>query len=120
MYWIIDLLLSKCDVCQRMNRKLTSGVPELHPIPVKSPWHMIGIDFIGPISPEADDGSHYILTLSDYFTKWVEVVPTADKTASGVAASLYKVNVTTLMFLSTNIIATISRSLSYSQKCNMV
>ena len=60
---------------------------------------MIGIDFIGPLSPEADDGSHYILTLSDYFTKWVEAVPTADKTASGVAASLFKVNVTTFMFM---------------------
>ena len=82
-----------------MNRKLTSGVPELHPIPVKSPWRMIGIDFIGPLSREADDGSCYILTLSDYFTKWVEAVPTADKTASGVAASLFKVNVTTFMFM---------------------
>ena len=86
-----------------MNRKLTSGVPELHPIPVKSPWHMIGIDFIGPLSPEADDGSRYILTRSDYFTKWVEAVPTADKTASGVAASLFKVNVTTFMFMSTKL-----------------
>ena len=75
---------------------------------------MTGIDFIGPISPEADDGSHYILTLSDYFTNWVEAAPTADKTASGVAASLFKVNVTTLMFLSINIIATISHSLSHS------
>ena len=35
---------------------------------------MIGIDFIGPLSPEADDGSRYILTLNDYFTKWVEAV----------------------------------------------
>ena len=76
---------------------------------------MIGIDFIGTISPEADDGSCYILTLSDYFTKWVEAVPTADKTGGGVAASLFKVNVTTFMFMSTNIIATISRSLCYSQ-----
>ena len=64
---------------------------------------MIGIDFIGPLSPEADDGSRYILTLSDYFTKWVEAVPTADKTASGVAASLFKVNVTTFMFMSTKL-----------------
>ena len=64
---------------------------------------MIGIDFIGLLSPEADDGSRYILTLSDYFTKWVEAVPTADKTASGVAASLFKVSVATLMFMCTNV-----------------
>eukprot|EP00731_Ephydatia_muelleri_P038909 Em0983g3a len=67
-------LLSKCDVCQRMNRKLTTGVPVLHPIPVKAPWYMVGIDFIGPLSPVAKDGSRYILTISDYFTKWVEVI----------------------------------------------
>lgn len=81
----------KCDVCQRMNRKLTTGSPELHPIPVKLPWYMVGIDFIGPLSPEADDGSRFILTLSDYYTKWVEAVPTIDKSASSVASSLFKV-----------------------------
>ncbi len=74
-----------------MNRKLTTGVPQLHPIPVKSPWYMVGIDFIGPLSPAADDGSRFILTLSDYFTKWVEAVPTCDKSASSVSASLFKV-----------------------------
>eukprot|EP00731_Ephydatia_muelleri_P033592 Em0033g8a len=85
-------LLSKCDVCQCMNRKLTTGVRELHPIPVKAPWYMVGIDFIGPLSPVAKDGSRYILTISDYFTKWVEVVPTVNKMASTVASSLFKAN----------------------------
>ena len=63
---VIFLQLSKCDVCQRMNRKLTTGVPELHPVPVKAPWYMVGIDFIGPLSPVAKDGSRYILANSDY------------------------------------------------------
>ena len=74
-----------------MNRKLTTGVPELHPIAVKSPWHQLGIDFVGPLTPTTEDGSRYILTLSDYFTKWVEAIPTPDKSANGVAASLFKV-----------------------------
>jgi len=82
---------SGCDVCQHMNRKMTTGTPELHPIPVKSPWHQIGIDFVGPLSSKADDGSRYILTVSDYFTKWVEAVPTTDKSASTVADVLFKV-----------------------------
>ena len=87
------LQLSNCDVCQRMNRKLTTGVPELHPIPVKAPWYMVGIDFIGPLSPVAKDGSQYILTISDYFTKWVEALPAMDKMASTVAGLLFKVSI---------------------------
>ena len=87
--------VSKCDVCQHMNRKITTGTPQLHPIPVKSPWYQIGIDFIGPISPMADDGSSYILTITDYFTKWVEAFPTADKSAASVATSLFKVYIYT-------------------------
>ena len=70
---------------------MTTGAPELHPIPVKSPWYHVGIDFIGPISPTADDGSRYILTLSDYCTKWVEAIPTPDKSASSVATVFFKV-----------------------------
>ena len=75
-----------------MNRKLTTGTPSLHPISVKTTWYQIGIDFIGPLSPTADDGSKYILTVSDYFSKWVEAVPTPDKTASTVASALFKVS----------------------------
>ena len=89
--FIFSSQISKCDVCQHMNRKMTTGKPELHPIPVKAPWHQIGIDFVGPLSPESDDGSRYIFTASDYFTKWVEAVPTIDKSASTVATVLFKV-----------------------------
>ena len=49
---------------------------------------MIGIDFIGPISPISNDGSRFILTISDYFTKWVEALSTPDKSASTVANAL--------------------------------
>ena len=75
-----------------MNRKLTTGTPQLNPIPVKSPWYMLGIDFVGPISPIASDGSQYILSVTDYFTKFVEAVPTTDKSAPTVAESLFKVS----------------------------
>ncbi len=51
----------------------------------------MGIDFVGPITPISTAGNRYILTLSDYFTKFVEAVPLPDKTASGVATALFKV-----------------------------
>ena len=34
-----------------MNKKIVTEIPELHPVPVKSPWHHIGMGFIVPISP---------------------------------------------------------------------
>ena len=52
---------------------------------------MLGIDFVGPISPTADDGSQYILTVTDYFSKWSEALPTIDKSAPSVANALFKV-----------------------------
>ena len=74
-----------------MNRKLTTGVPALNSVPDKAPWYMTRIDFVGPLSPEAEDGRSYIVTISDYFIKWVEAIPTADEYVSSVAAALFKV-----------------------------
>jgi len=74
-----------------MNKKMTSTMPELHPVPVKSPWYHIGIDFVGPITPTSHNGNRFILTVSDYFTKWVEAVALPSKCAQGVAESLFKV-----------------------------
>ena len=53
-----------------MNKKMDIERPELHPIPVKAPWHHLGMDFVGPISPPAQSGNRYVLTISDYFTKF--------------------------------------------------
>ena len=64
----------------------------MHPISVKSPWYIVGIDFIGPLSPASEDGSKYILTISDYSIKWVEVIPTKNKMAFIVANSLFKIS----------------------------
>ena len=87
----IPQLGSRCDVCQRVNGKLAIVRPELHPIPVKSPWYHLGIDFIGSISPMSLSGNCYILTISDYCSKWVEAIPTPNKTASKTAEALFKV-----------------------------
>lgn len=51
----------------------------------------MGIDLIGPINPKSIAGNRYILTISDYFSKFVDAVPLPDKFASGVVKSLYKV-----------------------------
>eukprot|EP00731_Ephydatia_muelleri_P011336 Em0006g230a len=87
----IEIMISTCDLCQRNSQKLSISTPELFPVPVHSPWHHVGIDFVGPISPKTTSGNSYILTLCDYFTKWVEAVAFPTKEASGIASSLFKI-----------------------------
>lgn len=41
---------------------------------VKEPWQWLGLDVRGPL-PTTLIGHRYILTLTDYYTKWVEAVP---------------------------------------------
>ena len=75
-----------------MNKKLTMERPELHPVPVKCPWHHIGMDFVGPIIPPSQSGNRFILTVSDYFTEfaWAKAMPT--KEAVGVVSALREVS----------------------------
>ena len=77
-----------CDTCQRTNHKMTKQRPELHPIPVTDVWKQIGIDLVGPL-PETPRRNKYIVTVTDYFTKWPEAAPLPDKTACGVANFLF-------------------------------
>ena len=71
---------------------MTLAAPELNPVPVVSPWYQIGIDFVVPIYPTSIQGNRYILTVSDYFTKFVHATATETKLACGVADPLFKVN----------------------------
>ncbi|KAL5510273.1 hypothetical protein EMCRGX_G005789 [Ephydatia muelleri] len=77
----LDQYCRRCDVCQRVNAKVERKKDELHPIPVPSNvWTQIGIDLIGPL-PETCRKNKYIVTVTDYFSKWPEGAPLKDKTA---------------------------------------
>ena len=91
MICYIGVQVKVCPVCQRMNKRLNLERPELNPVPVKSPMYHIGIDFVGPISPSSSSGNRYILTVSDYFTRfaWAKVLPT--KEAKNVVSALKEV-----------------------------
>ena len=64
----------------------------LHPIVVQPKvWCQVGMDLIGPM-PETPRGNKYIITLTDYLSKWAEAAPLPDKTAAGVAKFIYSVS----------------------------
>jgi len=51
---------------------MSKAAPELRPAPVVSPWHHLGIDLlIEPLTPSTH-GCRYILTVNNYFTKFVQ------------------------------------------------
>ena len=68
--------VSSCDRCQRNNKKFHASAGVLHPIPVQ-----VGMDLIGPL-PETSLGNKYIITLTDYFSKWAKATALPDKTAA--------------------------------------
>jgi transposase InsO family protein len=53
-------------------------------VPVKTEAHFQqwGLDFIGEINPHSSAQHRWILIATDYFTKWVEVIPTKKATDS--------------------------------------
>ncbi|XP_040270163.1 uncharacterized protein LOC120985982 [Bufo bufo] len=54
---------------------------------VSNVWELVGIDMMGPM-PKTVDGFEYILTATDYYSKWVEAFPMKTKTAAEVGRHL--------------------------------
>jgi hypothetical protein len=45
-------------------------------IKMNAPFQQWGLDFIGEIYPHSSARHRWILTTTNYFTKWVEAIPT--------------------------------------------
>lgn len=48
----------------------------MKPIHVSGPFQHWGLDFIGEINPHSSGQDRWILVAIDYFTKWIEAIPT--------------------------------------------
>jgi len=75
-------VVATCHECQVFDgrRKLLS-LP-LKPVRVESPFQQWGLDFIGEINPSSSCQHKWILTTTDYFTKWIKAIPTRQATDS--------------------------------------
>jgi hypothetical protein len=54
--------------------KMKKGVMPLQPIVVEQPFSQWGLDVIGTINLKSSKGHMYIITTTDYFKKWPELV----------------------------------------------
>ncbi|CAH2310412.1 SH3-containing GRB2 3-interacting 1 [Pelobates cultripes] len=76
----IENWIKKCVKCQKVGKPL-SAPPSLQFVKVSAAWELVAIDIIGPF-PETVDGFQYILTATDYFSKWVEAFPLKTKSVA--------------------------------------
>src|SRR5271156_2046688 len=76
MFLDVQKEVAACHQCQIFEGKEKLFPLPLKPISVEAPFQQWGLDFIGEIKPCSSGQHKWILTATDYFTKWVEVVPT--------------------------------------------
>jgi hypothetical protein len=73
------LAVQKCHACQTYSNKIRSYPSPLYHVVSIGPFSKWGIDFMTS-NPHSDGGHGYIIVDLDYFTKWVEAMPTFDNT----------------------------------------
>ena len=79
-----------CDQCQIFIGKQQLKSFPLRPIVVNGPFQQWGLDFIGEINPSSSGQHKWILVATDYFTKWIEAVPTRNATHQVIMRILYE------------------------------
>jgi hypothetical protein len=65
-----------CIKCQKFTGKKQLKSLPLKPVVTSGPFQQWGLDFIGEIHPPSSGQHRWILTATDYFTKWIEAIPT--------------------------------------------
>jgi len=83
-----------CHKCQIFEGKRKLLPLPLKPISTEKPFQQWGLDFIGEIHPSSSGQYKWILTATDYFTKWIEAIPCRQANDS-----------TIIQFLETNILS---------------
>ena len=69
-----------CEACQKFGDIQLAPASMLNLIIKPWPFRGWALDFIGQIHPSSSKGHHFILVATDYFTKWIEVVPLKNMT----------------------------------------
>jgi transposase InsO family protein len=76
----VHQLVRKCEPCHLFTGKQKLAALPLQPVVVEAPFQQWGLDFIGKFNNNSSNGYSWVLTATDYFTKWVEAIPTKSAT----------------------------------------
>jgi hypothetical protein len=69
-----DLMVKSCDQCQRFSPLIHQPAEQLNPLSSPWPFAQWGLDIVGKF-PVAPGGFKFLITATDYFTKWIEAEP---------------------------------------------
>ena len=69
-----------CKKCQIYGNLIHAPVQELNQLATPWPFYQWGFDLIGAIHPPSSIKHKWIITTTEYFTKWVEAAPLIDST----------------------------------------
>jgi hypothetical protein len=90
----VHQLVQKCEPCQLLKGKHKLEALPLKPVVVEAPFQQWGLDFIGKFINNSSNGFSSVLTAIDYFTKWVEAIPTKNATGKVVMDFLEDIIIT--------------------------
>jgi hypothetical protein len=76
----VNVKFRACNPCQFFAGKQKLPALPLVPVKTEAPFQQWGLDFIGQINPHFSAQHKWILTVTDYFTKWVEAISTRKAT----------------------------------------
>lgn len=79
--------IRRCDVCCTTKPALKKEVASMGKLLTGAPLERVAVDVMGPL-PVTDRGNKYLVVIGDYFTKWMEAVPTPDHKADTIARTL--------------------------------
>ena len=65
----------RCHACQIHGDFIHQAPGHLRLTTSSWPFEMWGMDVVCPISPPLTKGHRFILTITDYFSKWAEAIP---------------------------------------------
>lgn len=76
-YRDVEKRCRSCPVCAETGNRLPGRSGRML-VTRLNPWELVGMDYIGPISPAGPNGARYILVVVDYFSRWAFGRPTRE------------------------------------------
>ena len=80
----VKAFVRSCLACQQRKPPLPRHSSQLQLFSASRPFEVVSIDLFGPL-PRSEKGNRYVVVMVDRFSRWVELAPIPDATASTVA-----------------------------------